>query len=112
MSRFETLQGGDRGRGRRDKGRLVALAAIGYRGEIGGIGLDQQPVERQVAHDRPQLLGVAERDDAGNRDVEAERERRFGQGATAAEAVHHTRRRPLLFEDPGDFVIRLAGMND
>jgi len=48
MFQFDPFQLRDCGCGRCDEGRFVALAAIGHRGEKGSIGLDQQPVERQV----------------------------------------------------------------
>ena len=52
--RLDPFQRCHRRRRRRDKSRLVALAAIRHRREIGAVGLDQQAVERQVAHDRAQ----------------------------------------------------------
>ncbi len=50
----------------------LALAAIRQRSEIGRIGLDQDAVGRQGSGDRAQLVGVLERQDAGERDVVAQ----------------------------------------
>ena len=55
--------------------RLVALAAVRHRREVGTVGLDQHAVERNAARDLLQLDRVLERDDARERDVEAEVER-------------------------------------
>ena len=46
----DALQLGDLGRGMGDEGRLVGLAALRHRRQVGRVGLDQQPVERDVAH--------------------------------------------------------------
>ena len=46
---------GQRSRGRDDEGRLVALAPMRDRREIGRVGLHQHPVERDVARDRAQV---------------------------------------------------------
>ena len=45
-------------------GGLVSAAAMGYRREIGRIGLHQQPVHRHVAGDGAHLFGVLEGQDA------------------------------------------------
>ena len=63
---------GENRRGVRDIGRLVALAAMRHRREIGRVGLDQQPVVRHVGGDRAQFLGILEGQDAGEGDVAAE----------------------------------------
>ena len=68
-------------RGVGDVGRLVAAAAVRLRREVGAVGLDQQPVARRVGEDRAQLGGAAEGRDAGDRQVEAERERGLGERA-------------------------------
>ncbi len=52
----------DRPRGRGDERRLVALAAMGNRREVGRVGLDEDPVERHVARDGAQLARVLEGD--------------------------------------------------
>ncbi len=52
--------------------RFIALAAIGMRGEIGGISFDQQAVERNGGYDLAPVGGVLVRDWAGDADVEAE----------------------------------------
>ena len=58
----------------RDPGRLVAASAVRNRREQRRVGLDQQALERQRLRHRAQLGRVVEREDAGERDVEAARE--------------------------------------
>jgi hypothetical protein len=62
-----------------DEGGFVPLAALGHGREIGGVGLDQDAVQRHVAHDGAQILGVPEGDDARQGDVEAHVEGPLGQ---------------------------------
>ena len=112
MLRVEPLERRHGCRGRRHEGRLVALAAIGHRREIGSVGLYEQPVERQVAHDRAQIFGIAEGHDPGDRNVKPERDRSFGECPAAAEAMQDPGRRPLFFKDLPDLAIRLASMDD
>ncbi len=66
---------GDHARRGDHEGRLVAAAAMGRRREIGGVGLDQNAVERNVAGDGAQILRLLERHHAGKRDHEPEAER-------------------------------------
>ncbi len=54
--------------GRGDEGRLVALAAMRHGREVGRVGLDEQAVERDVAGDVAQFVGVLEGHDAGKGD--------------------------------------------
>ena len=70
--------------------RLVALAAPRDRREVGAVGLDQHPLEGDALRDLLQLDGVPERDDAGERDVEAELHRLLGDLPGLGEAVHHS----------------------
>ncbi len=63
-------------------------------------------------HDRAQIVGIAERDDAGDRNIKAEIERRFGEGASAAETMQHAGYGAFLAQDPRDIVIGVAGMDD
>ena len=71
----------DRAGGVGDVGRLVAPAAVRGGREVGAVGLDQQAVARGGGEDRAQIVGVAEGGDAGDREVEAERERGLGERA-------------------------------
>ena len=57
-------------------GRLVALAAMRRRREVGAVGLHQDAVDRGGGEDLAQLAGFREGGDAGHRQVEAEIERR------------------------------------
>ena len=72
--------------------RLVALAAIRHRREIRAVGLDQHAVERHAPRDVLQLDRVLERDDARERDVEAEVERGARDVPRLGEAVHDAAR--------------------
>ena len=78
---------GDHARGRGDEGRLVALAAMGDGREIGRVGLDQHPVERDVAGDVAQFLRLLEGHHAREGDRKAEVERGFGERPRRGEAV-------------------------
>ena len=40
-----------------DQGRPVGLAPVGHRGQVGRVGLDQQPVERAQRGGRPHVVG-------------------------------------------------------
>ena len=73
----------------RHKGRLVALAAKRHRREIGRVGLDQHAIERHAPRDVLDVERVLERDDARERDVEAEVERGPRDVPGFGEAVHH-----------------------
>ena len=61
-------------------GRLVALAAIGPGRQIRRVGLDQNAVGRQFGGDGAQRIGFLEGQDAGERDVEPERDARAAPG--------------------------------
>ena len=86
---------GDEGRGVGDEGRLAGLAAVGHRREERRVGLDQQPVERDLLGGFLQVAGILERHDARQRDEEAEVERLARQLGRAGEAVEHAASRPL-----------------
>ena len=63
--------------------------------EIRRVGLDEKAVGRQRGCDRAQLLGLLERHDAGERDVDAERDRPARPASRpAGEAMQHDREAP------------------
>ena len=115
LLRRNTLQLGQHGRSLHHIGRLVALAAVFAGRQIGRIRLHQQPVERDSLRHLAQGLGLLERHDAGERDVEAEIEPRARQLGAAGEAVQHGRKgapRHLLAQDRGRIIVGVARMDD
>ena len=72
-------QPGEEAAGVGDEGGLAGLAAMGHRGEEGGVGFDEEPVERQARGGFLEVAGVLEGDDARDRDIEAEIERDVGE---------------------------------
>ncbi len=67
---------GNRLRGVDDPGRLVPLAAVRHRREVRAVGLDQQPIGGRRGRRSPAASpAFGKRDDAGEREVEAEVER-------------------------------------
>src|SRR3954447_25021080 len=56
---------GQPGADRRYPGRLVGATAVGHRGEVGAVGLDQHAVERARAGGGLHISGALERDDPG-----------------------------------------------
>ena len=48
LGRGEAADLGEPRRGQRDPGRLVGLAAVGMGAQVGAVGLDQEPVERDA----------------------------------------------------------------
>ncbi len=98
-----------------DIGRLVGPPAQRLGRQIRRVGLNQQPVERHLARDGAQGLGVLEGDNAGEGDGAAKREPRRASSGPAGEAMQHEGKGAalrLLFEDAGDVVIGLARMDD
>ena len=83
----------DGGGRERDEGRLVPLAAVRHGRQVGGVGFNQQSVEWHHAHGLPQFDGPGEREDPGQREIEARRHRAFGHPRVAREAVEHARER-------------------
>src|ERR1043165_2217918 len=79
-----------------DEGRLVSPSAKGHGREVWAVGLDEQAFGRHCARNLAQVLGLLEGDVAGERDHEAEFERRLGQRRPAAEAVHDAARAGFL----------------
>ena len=57
--------------------------------QVGRVGLDQQPVERAERRRGPQVVGRLERDDAAERQADAEVEAPAGLVGPAGEAVEH-----------------------
>ena len=111
----DALELGHLGRGMGDEGGLVGLAALRHRREVGRVGLDQQPVERDVAHDGAQGLGRLEGDDARDRDVHAERQRPVRHLGARAEAMDQAGEGALgvfLLEDVAGLAVGVAGMDD
>ncbi len=97
-----------------DVGRLVALAAKRLGREIGRVGLEQQALERHLAHRGAQLVRALEREDAAEAEVEAELERPQRQLWARAVAVDHAREaagRHLLLEDPDRVLVGIAGVD-
>src|SRR5688572_29744620 len=70
--RLFPAQLGDEGGGVGDEGRLAGLAAVRDRGEERGVGLDQQPVERDFPRCLLQFAGVLEGDNPAQRDEKSE----------------------------------------
>src|SRR5262245_56723471 len=93
-----------------DERGLVALAAVRRRREERRVRLDEKAVARNGARDLLDHLGAREREDAGERDVEAERERAARQLFPAREAVDHAAAlaRLLFFEQRRRLVVGLA----
>ena len=60
------------GRRQGGKGRFVALPTLGFRGQIGGIGFDQDTLQGNPLGHFPQGFGLLERDDPGKRNVESQ----------------------------------------
>ena len=96
-----------------DPGRLIALAAIGRRGQPGGIGLDQNGVEGQAGGHVAQGLGLGIGEIAGERDQKTEVERAAGLLPSAAEAVHDAAQAvgaPVDLEDFKEVVPGVGGL--
>src|SRR5262245_36708650 len=83
----ETMHLGKRTDHTGDMRGLVPLSAMRYRRKERTVRFRQQPIEGDAPGGLPQFLGLRERDDAGQRDVEAEREPGVGERGPAGEAV-------------------------
>lgn len=68
---------------------MVVRTAVRHRSEIGGIGLDQQPVIRNRLQALAHVVGAAERDDAGHAEISAERQKLLRPRDAPGEAVDH-----------------------
>ena len=76
-------------------GGLVALAAIGHGREVRRVGFDEDAVERHVAGDVAQLLGLLEGQDAGERHVEPSSRPVSASSRDAGETMEHGAEGPL-----------------
>ena len=107
VRRADALQLRQHRSGVHDEGRFVAFAARGLRREKGRIGFDQQPVERHVLDGRAQAIGFLEGRDSGNRNVEAEFQRRAREPRRSGEAMDDAANRapPLFLGQDRDGVV-------
>ena len=83
-------------------GRLVALAAIGRRGQPGGVGFHQHPVQRHAGGHIAQRLGLGIGEISGKGDQKAQVQRAPRLLPSGAEAVHDAAqpgRLPVRFKD-------------
>ena len=99
----------------RDVRRLVALAAVRHRRQKRAVGFDQQPIERHAARRLAQLRAFGKRHDAGERDVEAQRERRRRASAASPVKQCSTPRSvaaAFLAQDRERVLVGLAGVDD
>src|SRR5476649_2926650 len=111
----DALELGDLRGGMGHVGGLIGLAALRDRREVGRIGLHQQPLERNVAHDGAQALGRLEGDDARDRDIQAERQRAPRHLGARTEAVDHARESALgilFLEHVAGLGVGIARMDD
>ena len=53
-------------------GRLVALASMRNRREVGRIGFDEHSIQRHFTYNLPQRLGVLKGDDAGKGQIKSQ----------------------------------------
>src|SRR6266446_1725459 len=72
VRRREAVQPGERGDDSCHIGRLVAATAVRHRGEKRTVGFREEPVEWHAANSSSELRGLWKRDDAGQRNVEAQ----------------------------------------
>ena len=106
---FGQLGGRERG-----TGRLVELAAEWMRGQVGAVGFDHQPVERDpgghVAQRVERLVG--EGDHSREREMQAQSKVDFGLVPRSRERVHDPADRPAeLLQLLNDVGLAVAGMN-
>ena len=81
-----------------DERRLVRASAHWNGREERGVGLDEEPVVRDERGDLADVVRRAERDDAGERDVESEVEKGPAEVWPAGERVDYAARRDLAQE--------------
>ena len=80
-------------------------AAMRHRRKIGCVGLDEEPIERQLGGDRAERLRALEGNDAGEGHIEAELDPEESEVAAGGEAVQDGGEGPpprLLAEDRAD----------
>ena len=98
--------------------RVVGLATVGHRGQVGAVGLDEHAVQRHKGHYVAQLLRALESDDARERDVVAPIQRGARHLHGLGKAVEHAARLVAcailaLFPQDGQRVVgRTARVND
>ena len=97
-----------------DEARFVQFAPVRNRSKKGGVGFYQQTIERHLAGHLTQGLGVAKGDNARQRDMKSEVERRTGNLPGFGEAVHHSADvlSALFAHDRQRVVSGRPGMND
>src|ERR1043165_6572743 len=98
-----------------DAGRLIASPTKRHRRQIRAIGLDQQPLQRNAARDRAQILRLLKGHVARKRDHKAKLKQALGHLPRAAEAMHAPalrRTAPLRAQDIDGILIGLARMDD
>src|SRR5690606_11074282 len=78
-----------------DEARLIRLTTMRDRREIGGVGLDQVAVGRHKGGDLLDLLGIAERDNAGKGNVAAKGKRPSSKVRATGAAVEQEGETPL-----------------
>src|SRR6185503_6321499 len=105
----------DRAKNVRQKGGLVAprlrLRPQIARREVGSVGLEQQPVARDLAHQLEQMLSAAlVADPAGDADIQAEAEVGLQLFALAGEAVGYRGFHLMVFEDLRESRMGIARM--
>jgi hypothetical protein len=93
-----------------DKGRLVSLSPVRHRRQVGSIGLNQDPVQRDVEDGLVQAP-VLEGHHPTEGDIVAVDQPRSQEGGTAAERVEDAGDTGMRSEDGGDVVVGLAGVN-
>ena len=113
LLRIDAADGGELRQRQRHPRRLVALAAMGHRCKIGGVGLDE---EAGFGH-QPQEIVVRplfERHDPAERHVPAGVDRQLGKRVLAGVAMQYPgdARRARLAEDDARILFRVARMDD
>src|SRR6056297_786408 len=96
-------------------GRLVGLATHRLRSEIGRISLHEKTLARDLAGNAAQFLRTLERDDAGERDGEAELDTCQSELLAGRKAMQNSLVGPLaelIRQDIHHLLIRIAGMYD
>ena len=81
------MQGSEAGDDVRQEGGLVAFATQGLRREEGGVGFDQEAIERDIAGELAQCVGLAEGEGAGEAEEVAEFEGLCGDSGGGGEGM-------------------------
>ena len=93
-----------------DEGRLVALAPVRHRRQVGTVGLQEQPVQGRL-QDGLVEAPVLEGDHPAERHIVAEDQPRPQEPEAAAERVQNRHDPRVRAEDGGDVVVGLAGVD-